>query len=351
MLDWIAQKFGPIPKPKRSAAFALAEIIGAPGVAEIESAGAIRFQADGDTGRPDVHNANQENVARQMSSDFNPAAGARNPAFLLHLGDVIYGAGKDQLYRDEFYRAYMEYPGKIIALAGNHDGEVFTKTDPVPLKSFLDNFCSATASVPPVASQVRIFRETMTQPGVYYLVDCPFADIVCLYSNIAEGPGSIVGANNDRQQELWLAATLKTIAQKRKNGARKALLFAVHHPPFSNGGHSGSSQMLSSFDDAFKQAGIQPDAVLSGHAHNYQRHTRRAGNAAVPFIVAGTGGHNDSAVDAATGQVVNGASFDKSMKGFGYLMVTASAAELQFDFFDTTNGGKKPFDSVSVQLR
>jgi hypothetical protein len=82
MLDWIAQKFGPIPKPKRSAAFALAEIIGAPGVAEIESAGAIRFQADGDTGRPDVHNANQENVARQMSSDFNPAAGARNPAFL-----------------------------------------------------------------------------------------------------------------------------------------------------------------------------------------------------------------------------------------------------------------------------
>jgi hypothetical protein len=36
------------------------------------------------------------------------------------------------------------------------------------------------------------------------------------------------------------------------------------------------------------------------------------------------------------------------MKGFGYLMVTATAARLQFDFFDTTSGGKKrstPFRS------
>jgi uncharacterized membrane-anchored protein len=104
------------------------------------------------------------------------------------------------------------------------------------------------------------------------------------------GPGSIIGANNDRQQELWLAATLKTISQKRKSGARKALLFAVYHPPFSNGGHSGSSHLLAGFDGACQQAGIQSHAVLSGHAHNYQRHTRRMGNVAVPFVVAGTGG-------------------------------------------------------------
>jgi predicted phosphodiesterase len=328
----------------------LAEIIGGPGVAEIQAAGAIRFQAVGDTGRPDVHNTNQESVATQMSSDFDPNAGAKNPAFFLHLGDVIYGPGKDQLYRDEFYRAYKDYPGKIIAVPGNHDGEVFSKTDPVSLKSFRDNFCAASAVVPPIAGQVRIFRQTMTQPGVYFLANCPFVDVVCLYSNVAEGPGSLVGANGDAQQKVWLAQTLAAIAQQRKAGQRKALIFAVHHPPYSNGGHSGSAQMLADMDAACKQAGIQPDAVISGHAHNYQRHTRRVGTRQIPFIVAGSGGHNDSAVGAATGQIDGDHSFDKSFKGFGYLMVTASAKKLQLDFFEITAGSKRLFDSVSVNL-
>ena len=147
------------------------------------------------------------------------------------------------MYRDEFYRPYMKYPGKILAVAGNHDGEVFAATDPVPLKAFTDNFCTRTARVPRVASDVRIFRQTMTQPGVYYRLTTPFADIVALYSNIAEGPGSIIGANGDQSQKNWLAKTLADIAKERQT-KRKALIFAVHHPPYSNGGHAGSEAML-----------------------------------------------------------------------------------------------------------
>jgi hypothetical protein len=57
---------------------------------------------------------------------------------------------------------------------------------------------------------------------------------------------------------------------------------AVHHPPFSyapakgaggaGGNHSSSSAMLREIDTICKQQGIYPHAVISGHAHNYQRY-------------------------------------------------------------------------------
>jgi hypothetical protein len=348
MATWIAQKSGPIPRPRRDPIVHLAELIGADAVTQIETAGTIRFHAVGDTGRPDVHNANQEGVADQMAADYAPNAGAKNPALFLHLGDVIYGPHKQQLYRDEFYRPYMKYPGKIAAIPGNHDGEVFADTDPVALKAFKDNFCATRARVPPIADEVRIFRETLTLPGVYYLLRAPFIDIVALYSNIAEGPGSIIGANDDNSQKTWLQKTLATIAQERQAGTRKALVFAVHHPPYSNGGHSGSPDMLNDLDAACAQAGLQPDAVISGHAHNYQRHTRRVHGKKIPFVVAGCGGHNDAKVDPADGQLVGDHSFDKSFKGFGYLTITASRRRLKLDFVKL--GTRRPVDTATVTL-
>jgi len=102
MSSWIAQQFGPIPPPTRPATMQLNEVIGDEGVTEIEQEGAIRLHAVGDTGRPDVHSANQDGVTELMTADYSPTAGGKNPAFLLHLGDVIYGPNKDEEYRDEF---------------------------------------------------------------------------------------------------------------------------------------------------------------------------------------------------------------------------------------------------------
>jgi hypothetical protein len=202
--------------------------------------------------------------------------------------------------------------------------------------------------VPAIADEVRIFRETLTLPGVYYLLRAPFIDIVALYSNIAEGPGSIVGENGDSSQKDWLGKTLAQIAKDRQAGPRKALIFAVHHPPYSNGGHSGSPDMLNDLDAACAQAGLQPDAVISGHAHNYQRHTRHVSGKKIPFLVAGCGGHNDARVDPADGKLVGDHSFDKSFKGYGYLMIAASRRRLKIDFIKL--GTRPPFDSVSVAL-
>ena len=159
-----------------------------------------------------------------------------------------------------------------------------------------------------------------------------------------------MGENDDPSQKDWLTQTLQTIAEERTGGTRKGLVFACHHPPFSNGGHGGSPQMLSDFDAACQQAGVMPDAVISGHAHNYQRHTRRIdGHPEIPLIVAGCGGHNDSSVQDATGQVVGDHSFDKSFKGFGYLTLTASPASLQIDFY-ALGQDAVPYDSATVPL-
>jgi hypothetical protein len=353
MADWISQKLGPIPKPRRDATFDLQDIIGAPGVRDIEKLGSIRFHATGDTGRP-TPSTPQEDVAKEMGKDFSPSAAGDNPAFFLHLGDIIYGHDKELLYRDEFYRPYKDYPGKILAIAGNHDGEIFRGSDPTALRAFLANFCANTAVIPPIANEVRILRATMTLPGVYWLLNAPFLQLIGLYSNIAEGPGHLEGANGDQTQIKWLENTLAKVAQARRTGKRRALLIAVHHPPFSNGGHSGSPEMLQTIDAACQKAGVAPDAILSGHAHNYQRHTRRITlnrqTLETPYLVAGCGGHNDSSVDPANGQRIGDHTFDSSMKGFGYLNVKASASQLSIEMREVPRTGSKPFDAVTVRL-
>jgi hypothetical protein len=353
MANWIAQQLGPIPKPKGASVMDLSDIVGAAGVNEITQAKQIIFHSVGDTGRPNG-NGPQEQVAQAMSADYDINNTAANPAFFLHLGDVIYGQHKDNLYRDEFYRPYMTYPGKILAVPGNHDGEVFPSTDPKPLEAFLANFCSLNPTVPKIASDVRIMRQNVTQPGVYWLLNAPFVQIIGLYSNIAEGPGHLDGAKNDQTQIQWLTSTLKTVLAGRAQGPRRALIIAVHHPPFSNGGHAGSPDMLKQIDTACQAAKVWPDALLSGHAHNYQRYARTvqaAGRAAeVPYIVAGCGGHNDSAVSAPNG-VSGDHNFLKSRKGFGYLIVKVSATSLTIQLWEVPKTGNKPFDEVVVPIQ
>ena len=338
--------------PTRKPIFTLAEIIGKQGTSEIEKAGSISFHTVGDTGKG--ANSPQESVAHAMSKDFNVAKPEKSPAFFFHLGDVLYGPNKDQNYRTEFYEPYVHYPGKIVAIAGNHDGEVFAKTDPSSLKAFLANFCAPSQKVPAVAG--TIYRETMNQPGVYYLLDAPFVQIVALYSNAAENPGFISGDIPGTAQKTWLLSTLKSIATARKNGIRKALVIATHHPPFTSGGHSPSTTMLSDIDSVCRQAGIMPDLFLSGHAHSYQRYTREitfGGRALqIPYVVAGTGGINDQAVPTASGQVIGDHKFVKSFKGYGYVHVTVDSTTIKCTMYavDKDTSARTEVESFTVDL-
>jgi hypothetical protein len=352
LLDYIQGKLESIPAPQRNPVMTLADIIGTQSSQQIEASGSLRFHSVGDTGKG--ANSPQGDVAEAMAKDFDVSKPQASPAFFFHLGDVIYGPGKDQQYRPEFYEPYVHYPGKIIAIPGNHDGEVFPKSDPTTLKAFLANFCAASQSVPPIAG--TIFRQTMNQPAVYWLLDAPFLHLVALYSNAAENPGFISGAIPGQAQKTWLIKTLKDISTQRKAGKRKPLILATHHPPYTSGGHSPSTAMLADIDDACKQAGVMPDMFLSGHAHSYQRYTREVPSngrvVQIPYIVAGTGGINDQAIIQANKQKTGDHIFENSRQGYGYLLIEATNAGLVATMFavDPATKAKSQFDRVSVDL-
>ena len=351
MTDWSKQQLGPIPAAVRGGNMDLAEVIGAEGVKEIEDLGEIRFHALGDSGVGAAHEAQQ--IADEMATDFRPGAGGMNPAFLFHLGDVIYGNDKGNHYGERFYVPYKHYPGKIIGIPGNHDGEVKSPVDSPSLKDFRANFCANTAAVPSQASGSGIFRETMTQPGVYWFLNAPFVQIIGLYSNLLENPGYLEGINNgrsDTSQLDWLGRTLSSIGKAKE---RKALVIATHHPPYSQSGHSGSTEMNQSIADACTNAGVFPDLFLSAHAHNYQRYTRRMGGKQIPYIVVGTGGMPPQPVAAATGQPADAShevTYDAAISSLGYLFVTVSAKKVTVQFWQLGSQHTQPFDPLTIDL-
>ena len=103
------------------------------------------------------------------------------------------------------------------------------------------------------------------------------------------------------------------------------MLFATHHPPYSSGGHSGSTEMLDDIDDACKQADIMPDAFFSGHAHSIQRYTRSVefgGNKlSIPYIVSGCGGHGGQKIAQPTRSAGVNPTYEFGYEGWGYTLV------------------------------
>jgi hypothetical protein len=347
MTDWSRQQLGPIPPIARGSVMTLDEVVGAPGVAEIEHVGEIRFHALGDSGVGDAHSAEQ--VSDEMAGDYTPTGGGFNPAFLFHLGDVIYGTDKEAHYSDRFFRPYRHYPGKIIGIPGNHDGEVRSRVDATSLSAFQNNFCQTATGVPKAASSVGIFRDMPAQPGVYWLLEAPFVRIIGLYSNLLENPGFLQGANNDAAQVDWLKQTLKSI---KSSSSKKALLIATHHPPYSSGGHSGSTEMNADVTNLCTAAGLLPDLFLSAHAHNYQRYTRNLAGKKTTYIVAGTGGMPPQPLPSASGQpsgTGHEVTYDGSLSSLGYLYVTISKTAIRTEFWPL-GGGSAPFDPVTIAL-
>ena len=72
----------------------------------------------------------------------------------------------------------------------------------------------------------------------------------------------------------------------------------------------------------------------------------------IPYLVAGTGGISDQAVPQANGQKTGDHTFEKSMKGFGYLLVQVSKASIVATMFsvDPNTKAKSLFDKVTVNL-
>jgi hypothetical protein len=290
----------PIPVPAPGAPLDLASVVGADFLAPIVNGSRISFHAVGDTGAAKTSAIGTEaSVADAMAADIQGAV-ADAPSFFLHLGDVIYNFGEAEYYYDQFYEPFRAYDRPIFAIPGNHDGEVtYTHggADPdVPtLQGFIANFCTSAPTKP--ANAGGLARTTMTQPGVYFTLEAPFVSIIGLYTNVLEGPGVLTDQGGTYPtltgdaQYPWLVSELKRVAPDRA-ALKRAVIVACHHPPVSaDAVHGGATGLSADLDRAFTEAGLWPDAIVSGHAHIYQRFSRAVNGKAMPYIVAGSGGH------------------------------------------------------------
>lgn len=360
----------------------LADAIGDKGdevLAAIEKAGQLVFHALGDTGNTSGP-ADQNLVTDKLVSDFNETRPQAVPSFCYNLGDVVYSFGEAEYYYDQFYDPYRDYPAPIFAIAGNHDGMVAPNSNTPTLQAFLDNFCASGKPFHRTPQAGGLVRTAGRQPGVYFTLEVdPFVRIMGLYSNCLEDPGVIstqTGADQTYSyltdaQTKFLEAALKRTESDNFKGA---IIVAVHHPPYvavlptqaTAGKHGGSPLMLAEIDKACESAGVWPHAVLSGHAHNYQRFTRQLDNRQTPFIVAGNGGHAHKRltskatptlrVPANQAPLSNGKdkivfeNYDDG--GFGYLRILVNSSQLRIEYHPASDGqaAKTPDDFVTVDL-
>src|SRR5581483_8536616 len=309
--------------------FALATAWGPHGqdvINSINAAKCIAFHMIGDSGATATKTFGAMiKVADAVTNDFHTSSAANRPSFLYHLGDVVYNFGEANYYYDQFYEPYRNYPAPIFAIPGNHDSFVLPNTPAGedPLTTFTRQFCNPQIVVTPEAESLH--RTSLTQPGVYFALDAPYVRVIGLFSNALEDPGVISSESTaaatksksakgkqkkaaarwpavpDYQLE-YLTTQLQNIKSTNYSGA---VLLTVHHPPFTyspgtsnagGGNHGSSPNMLAQIDSICQQVGVYPHAIISGHAHNYQRFTRGlkfAGkNYSVPFIICGDSGHN-----------------------------------------------------------
>lgn len=371
MRDAVKSDFEPIPVLSDDPVWTLADVIGSERADQIKAAGVFSFHAAGDSGNGKFPVAKDQSthfgvidpgvkesqiaVADAMTADLNVNHPESSPAFFFHLGDVIYFDNTPTGYHEQFYVPYQRYPGKIIAIPGNHDGEVFLGHQKSSLVEFIKNFCQAAPGVPPDASPV--IREMSAQPGVFWWLQAPFADIVGLYSNCGEGPGALRGAIPGEEMYTWFQSALGRIAQARKKGGRKALIFATHHPSVTatlfdpkSDGHSPSQEMGADMDAAFDKAGIWPDLVLSAHDHNYQRFTRHRQGRDTTYLVAGGAGRKAQAVPAAHGQVAGEFKYEHSHGGHGYLLISARSTSLQVNYKPVPGPDPHNGETVTIPL-
>lgn len=353
----------------------------------ITKAGQIVFHSAGDTGATAANPGLQDeyNVVDKMVADFTEKDPAAVPQFFYHLGDVVYSFGEHTYYYDQFYDAFRNYPAPILAIPGNHDGLVVPvppaagQANPTPgdprlsLSAFYANFC--TADVQHSNDAAGIARTTMTQPGVYFTLEAPLVRILGIYSNMLENPGVISSTKDPKTgkanfpnvpdvQLAYLQAALTRVKQEKFAGA---VILAVHHPPYTFGKHVTSLVMLKEIDAICENVGVWPHAVLSGHAHNYQRYTRTLGTRQIPYVVCGNGGHPPLAklsVDTTLRTPISMPGFAQperndtvsldnyDFKQFGYLRIIVDTRQMRIEYHPEGDGTttKTPDDFVTVLL-
>jgi acid phosphatase type 7 len=328
--------FQPLPAPNGAEPYRydLAHLLDAADIQRITETGVLVCHTVGDTG--DYRGRQQDFVAAMMTADAAALPADRKPAFLYHLGDVIYFAGDIDKYGDNFYETYKDYPAFIVSIPGNHDCQPDDPQDgpvdpaKVPLDGWVQNFMSKNPGQ--IGSlKTSSARTQLDLPNVFWTFTTPLATFVGLFSNVGETEGQI-----HQDQIDWFRSELAAAAPDL------ALIVTVHHPPYSGDTeHSGSSAVHQVLFDSFAAVGRYPHLVLSGHVHNYQRFTTDVAGPQsamqIPCIVAGAGGYTNlgklqkvkGAYPSAPLQIDAGLRLERyDQDNFGFLRLEISKAQI-----------------------
>jgi hypothetical protein len=309
----------PLPAPTGASPFRVT-----PAELGITDASPLTFFVLGDSGGvkdPDPQN----NVSNAMQAQ-------TAPAFVYHVGDLVYFNGDEADYPSQFYEPYAHLNVPIVGIPGNHDGDNSDDTSVPSLSAFMSNLCATSAQLP--AGSEEYNRDTETQPNCYWTLRAEAVTIIGCYSNVPSG-GVIMP-----DQAAWLASEL---------GAAPAgvpLIVALHHPPYSaDAFHGGSANMGDVLDTAFQGSGREPDLVLCGHVHDYQRFTRTMPSGKqVPYIVIGNGGYHNLhklAPGATAGEQLGaGVVFEAGdASNWGFMTLTSDATKITAEYISVAKDG------------
>jgi hypothetical protein len=337
--------FVPLPDPVGEPPYRveLDQVIGADQADAITQDGQLTFHVLGDSGG-DVDPLPQRGVAGAISRQLDGPQPAR---FLYHLGDLVYPHGEQDGYRAQFWDPYADYRAPIFAVPGNHDADRKAVAGPSTLDPFVATFCSEASPLHDAAAVPT--RPPSRQPNVYWTLVHPWLRIIGLYTNVPEG-GQLAA-----DQLTWL------IDELRAAPADTITILAMHQPIYSaDVTHGSNLTLVDLFDRCFRLAGRRPDAVLSGHAHCYQRFSRRVDGRAIPHVVAGAGGyHVLHPVGRGIGPVpmsLHGVSGlddvtleDYEDRAHGFLTVTVKPGVAEFIYHAVTSGTVYARDAFTIR--
>ncbi|MBI3360807.1 MAG: metallophosphoesterase [Chloroflexi bacterium] len=219
----------------------MSDVWGAQTVTTPPFASPLRFAAIGDSGFGD---AATPALAAQML--------ARNPAFVLHLGDVVYRAGEQRNPGEAFRIKYFEqfavllHRVPIYPTIGNHDVEAATLARGTPYYF---------TAFPPFAEPTFPAADS-TPLRKWYAFSFAGVQFLSLDSQ------ALFGDPGRAEQEAWLEERL----------ADSQYVYTIpffHVPPYSSGLHRGDGLAVRPWADRFEAAGVP--LVISGHDHDYER--------------------------------------------------------------------------------
>jgi hypothetical protein len=227
------------------------------------SSGKLVFHVIGDSGG--IHGDDvQGAVAEAMESQIKSALAADKPAFLYHVGDVVFFNGQSALYGSQFYEPYQYFPAPIFAFPGTMMATPRVRAGDAPdtepsLYGFTENFCA------PQPHQISAYRATATNlTSIGHWTPRWSASSGSIPMLKARSMHAELSSSRDGGQQL---ANVKS-----KDGF---IIIAVHHPPIRWTRRMAVISISSSLLTRRCKRPALFRTVLSGHVHNVRRFTRR----------------------------------------------------------------------------